>query len=662
MAFRLQSIALTAALVGFNSADAAGCYPTYSSGAKYAINDWVSATKTTTNTVTERCDVGSSGCGSNGFKVTTTTATSTNNYQCTNAAWCSQAAYDPAGQYSGQTWTKQSGQCTGAAGSVPAVTPPPVPAPAAWSGGGCPDMFAAGAAYDSGDLVYCPSGNPKGTYNMVYKCKDGASSGWCGTAGYEPGDSQYWAEAWEALGSCSGTIAPTTSPVYKSIASAGGCPEKFSASAVYEEGDTVNKDGLVYECKAGGASGWCSMSGYEPGEGVTQYWKEAWTVKGYCSGTIAPSTSPVWVSLTNMGGCPDKWSLQTYEEGDKVSKDGLLYTCKSYPQSGHCGQAGYEPQVDSGTSGAWKMAWTLSGYCSGSTGPTSSPSFDPVKSVGACGPAWSSGSNVAYEEGDMVSVTVSTTPVRKVAYKCKSWPLSGHCGQYSPEDKVGGALGWTLAGSCGGTAGTIGPTSSPTFDDLVVNTAGCPKEYSSSSLTYVADDLVALTVSSSPERKIVYKCRPWPSSGYCNQAGFKPNTRYGEMAWIVVGACSGTIAPTQSPVAYNGTCTYQKNEMINGNSTCAIGETGCVCTYVNGTATSCVKSVQVAGFVTASVDNWSSTTVYNPNDVVRVNKQRYKCKASPYYASLWCRQAAYKPDGKTTGIWGDAWSMDGMCP
>ena len=67
---------------------------------------------------------------------------------------------------------------------------------------------------------------------------------------------------------------------------------------------------------------------------------------GYCEGTITPTTSPDYVSLTDLGGCPEDWSTKSdsdrYEEGDRVASQGLVYQCKAWPMSGHCRQAGYK--------------------------------------------------------------------------------------------------------------------------------------------------------------------------------------------------------------------------------------------------------------------------------------------------------------------------------
>lgn len=56
--------------------------------------------------------------------------------------------------------------------------------------------------------------------------------------------------------------------------------------------------------------------------------------------------------------CPDEWELRGpsdgYTEGDVISapksrgsNDGLVFSCKPWPMSGHCNQRGFEPMVDS---------------------------------------------------------------------------------------------------------------------------------------------------------------------------------------------------------------------------------------------------------------------------------------------------------------------------
>jgi len=273
----------------------------------------------------------------------------------------------------------------------------------------------------------------------VYACKAEPTNQYCGMSGFEPGTGQYSDSAWDSLGSCTGTLAPTDSPNFEVLQDVGGCPSAYSMGKDYEPGDRVSKGGFVYECKAAPLGLHCPQDGFEPGEntiqqGSTDTWKMAWSVAGYCSGSIAPTGSPNFVSLPNMGGCPESWEINAvgdaYEEGDMVSVDGKVFSCKAWPWpfSAHCGQAGYEPlsSPDNRGNGAWRDAWTLAGWCSGSIGPTSSPSVDPANLVGACPKEWSGGSNVKYEEGDMVSITVSNVPLRKVAYKCKVRSISPH--------------------------------------------------------------------------------------------------------------------------------------------------------------------------------------------------------------------------------------------
>ena len=71
---------------------------------------------------------------------------------------------------------------------------------------------------------------------MVFECKSNIH-GRCAQSGYQP-DEANWDEAWDLLGSCTGTLAPTISPAL-GLTAAGGCPDDFAAGASYEDGDTV---------------------------------------------------------------------------------------------------------------------------------------------------------------------------------------------------------------------------------------------------------------------------------------------------------------------------------------------------------------------------------------------------------------------------------------
>lgn len=148
---KIESIALTAAL--FGAAHAAGCFPAYVSGTEYDSGDQVSVTSTVTTTTTEQCELNSAGCGPSGFKTTTTSVTSSYNYQCVDGAYgvyCKSPDFNPDGIHGSVAWTQESAECTGAAGSQATTTAAP---PQPWSGAGCPEAYAAGTSYDAADTV-----------------------------------------------------------------------------------------------------------------------------------------------------------------------------------------------------------------------------------------------------------------------------------------------------------------------------------------------------------------------------------------------------------------------------------------------------------------------------------------------------------------------------
>jgi hypothetical protein len=334
------------------------------------------------------------------------------------------------------------------------------------------------------------------------------------------------------------------------------------------------------------------------------------------------------VSLPFLGGCPaqvGEFASIHHEPGDRVSKDGIVFECKEWPASLYCSQGAFNPKPDSKTKNEeqqhWKLAWEVVGHCSGVIAPP----------VDGCPSAWSSGDIHKYKENDQVSVVKSNIPLLTQAiYKCKAWPYSWHCGQHSPLDYSGGVLGWEYVGEC---AGTIGPSTSPTFPPgtLIIN--GCPAEYNSASNSnknYKASDQVA-------RANVVYECREFPYSGYCNQEGFAPGDQYGYMAWNRLGPCDGTKSPTISPTT-----------LFFGSAPC---------TYVKIVATTPTPTP-----VVTPVDKWSAGTLYESGDQVRVGAKKFQCKHWPL-VYLFCRMSAYAPtDSETTGWWNEAWTLVGTCP
>ena len=455
LAVAVTSLAIApSCFIGCEAAEASsdGCYPTYDKGRAYRSGDMVSAT--TIVTVMTPCRAGNTRCPFSGFK--DTQVVETYNYECVedgNSVYCGREGYEPDGVHGSLAWTKmaackvrlfewrilplfialQNNNNTDA--YLFPIFHPKYPkenlvfntpsTPAAWQREGCPKKHSYDVPYSAGDVVSVPMSY----YTMVYQCAEEPLNLVCGMVGYAPGKDRHWKEAWTELGSCEATMTPTSSPVYNFLPDTGGCPLAYDNESAYDVGDRVSRDGLVYQCKAWPRSSHCSSSGYEPvsNPNTRGAWEFAWAVVGYCEGTAAPTSSPNFVALPDMGGCPAVWErtidmADDYNEGDHVSASGLVFQCKPWPYSSHCGQDGYAPGTNPATPGAWRLAWIAVGHCSGSIAPTNSPIID--NSIGNCPDEWTRQPNDAYEAGDMVSVVVSASPLRKVAYACKQWPYS----------------------------------------------------------------------------------------------------------------------------------------------------------------------------------------------------------------------------------------------
>jgi len=328
--------------------------------------------------------------------------------------------------------------------------------------------------------------------------------------------------------------------------------------------------------------------------------------------------------LTLIGGCPAQVNAAVhYEPGDRVSKDAVVFECKSWPNSLFCSQAAYNPDIDidpSKSLDAWKLAWDVVGRCSGTT---------TTSNLGGCPGAWASGDMTKYKENDLVSVIKSNAPIVQATYRCKAWPYSWYCGSISPLNQNGGKLGWEYVGEC---TGNIDPTMSPTLPPGTSNIiTGCPAGYNIVSANrnyYKAGDQVANSA------KVVYQCREFPFSGYCNQQGFAPGEQYDYMAWTILGRCDGSLTPTSAPTVYSG---------------------GASCTY-----TKVITTTPTPTPVIALVAPWSASTLYEAGDQVRIGAKKFQCKPYPFF--YWCRMSAYAPTLSETGLWTEAWTIAGDCP
>jgi len=189
--------------------------------------------------------------------------------------------------------------------------------------GPCPDSFVIQSSYGMGAQVQVDG--------IVYECTSDYD---CGGFAFEPGSSfGLWQEKWEVVGSCSGTLAPTTliptllpsrqpsispstlspstspattSPTKLPLAFMGGCPGSFTSSTSYGIGSQVQVDGIVYECTSDYD---CGGFAFEPASSFG-LWQEKWMLVGSCSGTLAPTTSMPTSTQPSISPVTDMPSLQ----------------------------------------------------------------------------------------------------------------------------------------------------------------------------------------------------------------------------------------------------------------------------------------------------------------------------------------------------------------
>lgn len=362
--------------------------------------------------------------------------------------------------------------------------------------------------------------------------------------------------------------------------------------------------------------------------------------------TSTSASVPPW--STTDAGCPAEYeSGSSYEGGDVVSLDGLVYRCVE-EYSLFCGVVGYEP----GTLHS-SLAWTELGSCSGLLSPTASPNFQVLENLGGCPDEYEA--SRAYEKNDRVSKD-------GIVYQCREWPYSAHCVQagFEPGNpkSTDWKIAWEAVGHCSGDAEPVSQAA-VLFDSLAILEDGCPEEYSPSRTNYEARETVSVTVSEEPLQKIVYECRDYPDSHFCNMDVFQPGSPNENFAWNVLGGCTSSMSPTASPSAYSGTCLYEKCTLVQVDEICSPGATGCSCGAGDPATDDCKRDIKVEVCDDLPVNVWSSGADYAAGDVVRIGRKRYKCKSYPYTA--WCNIDAYKPT-IDSGIWGDAWARDGDCP
>ncbi|KAL3783281.1 hypothetical protein ACHAWO_005073 [Cyclotella atomus] len=423
--------------------------------------------------------------------------------------------------------------------AVPAAAQQPGCHPT-WIRGG---PYTAGSLVSSDQIVTTANGETTTTRTVTknFKCISGSdfdpSLSHCFT--YDPSDSLTAAAAWSDEGVCTGTApapASTSSPTL-SIWSGVGCPDSWDEGATYKSGELAEVDGVVYKCTYNPFDNfWCGRANYKPGDSL--YWTKVWIVKGSCRGTLSPTTSPVFETLAHVGGCPEEYAVDgvKYAEGDEVAIDGIVWQCREWPKSVWCNMKGYEPD------GLYsKEAWILLGHCDGTIAPTSSPAFHLLEDYGGCPPAYEEGRG--YEGGDEVSIPVRDAV--SIVYQCSNDAhQSRWCSHFGPDNEY--HLGWVLEGYCDGT---ISPTSSPVeYPDLK-----CRYYNSTRSIIihqWNEKDLSTYTAGSRVRiREDIFKCRGYPYYMWCKMPAYKPlgESSYWKEAWERAGQCPDMFSPTVSP-------------------------------------------------------------------------------------------------------------------
>lgn len=254
-------------------------------------------------------------------------------------------------------------------------------------------------------------------------------------------------------------------------------------------------------------------------------WKQAWTDKGVCDGTVFPAIASTPVAATTTGSCSSVAyrANGAYFGGSLVSHNGREYICTQSGYSLYCPLSAFAPGVD--PSGTGWSPWTDIGSCGTVVGaPTSSP-LAASSSIGGCPSAFSS--SASYVANDRVSVA-------SIAYQCKaSNPLFCPSPGYEPGTGIAYPYAWTTLGLC---AGTLPPTSSPTRSPTPAPTGrpthpsvgACPAQQYVQPNTYVVGTQVK-------NNSVAYQC----TSLLCQVAGFEPgNGIFWTNAWILLGSCT----------------------------------------------------------------------------------------------------------------------------
>lgn len=156
-----------------------------------------------------------------------------------------------------------------------------------------------------------------------------------------------------------------------------GCYQAWHSGGAYSAGSLVSATRIIksptgvhgstvmkknFKCTSGSLASLSHCPTYDPLNPLEA--AAAWSDLGQCNETAPVADNPSSVSKANLqdvGGCPDEYVASTkYEEGNRVVVDGIVYKCRSWPNSAFCSMQGFEPD---GINSA--QAWTLLGVCDG---------------------------------------------------------------------------------------------------------------------------------------------------------------------------------------------------------------------------------------------------------------------------------------------------------
>ncbi|KAK1732540.1 hypothetical protein QTG54_016752 [Skeletonema marinoi] len=180
--------------------------------------------------------------------------------------------------------------------------------------------------------------------------------------------------------------------------------------------------------------------------------------------------------------------------------------CFSYYLTGYPNNQFFSTKPICSETGSGTLAWLPKGQCGTSSGTAPYTQKDAI--TAGCPGQYDSSNDNDYEAGDMVEDN-------QVVYTCSG--AAAFCNLYEPNLKE-----------------------------------GCPEEFDSST-TYEAYDRVSVTRAD--DSKVVYACKAFPASQWCNVATYSPlNTDKqcnGEvcwpLAWTRIGGCLGSYSPTGTP-------------------------------------------------------------------------------------------------------------------